>query len=41
LGTRPVDQVLKDLQGEVAEKRIRQVSTESAGLADTGAKYQD
>jgi threonyl-tRNA synthetase len=41
LGARPVAKVLEDLQREVAEKRIRQVSTGTAGLADTGAKYQD
>ncbi|MGE3803326.1 MAG: threonine--tRNA ligase [Gemmataceae bacterium] len=33
LGARPVDEVLELLASEVAEKRIRQVSTASAGLA--------
>jgi threonyl-tRNA synthetase len=41
LGAKPVAKVLEDLQREVAEKRVRQVSTGTAGLADTGAKYQD
>ncbi len=39
LGARPVAEVLELLSREVAEKRIRQVSTATAGLADTGAKY--
>ena len=41
LGAKPVSEVLENLQGEVAEKRIRQVSTGTAGLPDTGAKYED
>ncbi len=39
LGARPVAEVLDLLSREVEEKRIRQVSTATAGLADTGAKY--
>jgi threonyl-tRNA synthetase len=40
-GAKPVAQVIEDLAKEVAEKRIRQVSGGTAGLADSGAKYQD
>jgi threonyl-tRNA synthetase len=39
LGAKPVAEVLALLSREVEEKRIRQVSTATAGLADTGAKY--
>ncbi len=40
-GAKPVAQVIEDLAKEVTEKRIRQVSSGTAGLADSGAKYQD
>jgi len=40
-GAKPLSQVLDDLKHEVAEKRIRQVSSGTARLADGGAKYQD
>jgi threonyl-tRNA synthetase len=40
-GAKPVAQVIEELAKEVAEKRIRQVSSGTAGLADSGAKYQD
>ena len=33
------DEVVAALLGEVAEKRIRQVSSASAGLTDSGAKF--
>ncbi len=39
LGAKPVAEVVELLLREVAEKRIRQVSTASAGLSDTGAKF--
>jgi threonyl-tRNA synthetase len=39
LGAMPVPELLAQLDREVKEKRIRQVSTASAGLADSGAKY--
>lgn len=39
LGARPIAEVIDLLVKEVEEKRIRQVSTASAGLADTGAKF--
>lgn len=39
LGAKPVAEVIDLLVKEVEEKRIRQVSTASAGLADTGAKF--
>jgi threonyl-tRNA synthetase len=38
-GARPVEEVADRLAREVAEKRIRQVSTATAGLADTGARF--
>jgi threonyl-tRNA synthetase len=41
LGTMTVPELLKRLEQEVREKRIRQVSTASAGLADSGAQYSD
>ena len=34
-----VADLLARLEKEVKEKKIRQVSTASAGLADSGAKY--
>jgi threonyl-tRNA synthetase len=39
LGAMPLAQLITRLDAEVKEKRIRQISTASAGLADTGAKY--
>ncbi len=39
LGALPVAELVARLEQEVKEKRIRQVSTASAGLADTGAKF--
>ncbi|HEV3263291.1 MAG TPA: threonine--tRNA ligase [Gemmataceae bacterium] len=39
LGARPLAEVVDLLCREAAERRIRQVSTASAGLADGGAKY--
>jgi threonyl-tRNA synthetase len=39
LGARPVAEVVDMLVREVEEKRIRQVSTASAGLADSSAKF--
>jgi threonyl-tRNA synthetase len=39
LGAMTVAELLARLEAEVRDKRIRQVSTGSAGLADTGAKY--
>jgi threonyl-tRNA synthetase len=39
LGAKPVAEVLELFRREVEERRIRQVSTPSAGLADGGAKY--
>jgi threonyl-tRNA synthetase len=39
LGALPLAQVVERLLAEVREKRIRQVSTASAGLADGGAKF--
>jgi threonyl-tRNA synthetase len=41
LGAMTVAELVKRLTEEVKEKRIRQVSTASAGLADTGAKFAD
>jgi threonyl-tRNA synthetase len=38
-GSRPLADVIADFRREVDEKRIRQVSTASAGLADETAKY--
>jgi len=40
-GALPLAQVIHRLSTEVAEKRIRQVSTGGAGLADRGAKFGD
>src|SRR5206468_1216076 len=39
LGAVPVAEVVARLAAEVAEKRIRQVSTATAGLTEGGAKY--
>jgi threonyl-tRNA synthetase len=39
LGTLPLPELLDRLDTEVKEKRIRQVSTASAGLADSNAKF--
>jgi len=41
LGALPLAEVIARLQAEVADKRIRQVSSGSAGLADRGAKFSD
>jgi threonyl-tRNA synthetase len=41
LGTMSVAQLVQRLTEEVQAKRIRQVSTARAGLADTGAKFAD
>ena len=38
-GALPVAEVVARLEREVKEKRIRQVSTGTAGLADRSAKY--
>ena len=39
LGAMALPELLKRLDQEVKEKRIRQVSTATAGLADSTAKY--
>jgi threonyl-tRNA synthetase len=39
LGAMTVAELRRRLEDEVRDKRIRQVSTASAGLADSGAKY--
>jgi threonyl-tRNA synthetase len=39
LGPMPLAELLARLEREVCEKRIRQVSTATAGLTDTGAKF--
>jgi threonyl-tRNA synthetase len=39
LGSFPLAEVIARLQQEVRERRIRQVSTASAGLTDSGAKF--
>jgi threonyl-tRNA synthetase len=39
LGAKPLAELLAHLDREVQEKRIRQVSTANAGLADSGVKY--
>jgi threonyl-tRNA synthetase len=39
LGAMALDEVIARLQEEVAEKRIRQVNTASAGLTDSSAKF--
>jgi threonyl-tRNA synthetase len=41
LGAMPLAELLARLDREVREKRIRQVSTASAGLSDSGAKYAE
>ncbi|MBY0527947.1 MAG: threonine--tRNA ligase [Gemmataceae bacterium] len=41
LGVMSVAELCKHLEAEVRERRIRQVSTGSAGLTDTGAKYAE
>ncbi len=41
LGAKPVAEVLDMLKAEVEQKKIRQVSTASAGLGDQGAKFAD
>jgi threonyl-tRNA synthetase len=41
LGAVPVAELIKRLNDEVREKRIRQVSTGTAGLTDSGAKFGD
>jgi threonyl-tRNA synthetase len=39
LGAKPIEQVLTMLSREVEEKRIREVSTASAGLGDNTARF--
>ncbi len=39
LGAKPIAQVMEQLIREVEQKTIRQVSSGTAGLGDTGAKY--
>jgi threonyl-tRNA synthetase len=39
LGALPLEEVVRRLSAEVREKRIRQVSTASAGLTDSGARF--
>jgi threonyl-tRNA synthetase len=39
-GAMPVAEVVARLKEEVEKKTIRQVSTASAGLSDSGAKYK-
>jgi threonyl-tRNA synthetase len=41
LGAMALGEFIRRAEEEVREKRIRQVSTGSAGLADTGAKFAD
>jgi threonyl-tRNA synthetase len=41
LGAMPVAELVARLEQEVREKRIRQVSTATAGLDDSGAKFAD
>jgi threonyl-tRNA synthetase len=41
LGAMPVAELAARLEAEVREKRIRQVSTASAGLADNTARYAE
>jgi threonyl-tRNA synthetase len=41
LGPMPVAELAARLEKEVRERRIRQVSTASAGLSDTGAKFSE
>ena len=39
VGSLPIAEVIQRFRQEVQEKRIRNVSTATAGLADSGAKY--
>jgi threonyl-tRNA synthetase len=41
LGALPLDEVIRRLSEEVRQKRIRQVSTASAGLSDSSAKFAE
>ncbi|HXG11265.1 MAG TPA: threonine--tRNA ligase, partial [Gemmataceae bacterium] len=41
LGAMPLSELLARLEAEVRERRIRQVSTATAGLSDRGAKYAE
>src|SRR5207302_702376 len=41
LGAKPTAEVVEMLRREVEQRRIRQVSTATAGLADSGAKYAE
>ena len=41
IGAMPVAEFVARLEAEIADKRIRSVSTASAGLADTGAKFAE
>ena len=41
LGAMPVADLVARLEKEIQEKRIRQVSTASAGLADSGARFAE
>ncbi len=41
LGAMPLAELIKRLGDEVKEKRIRQVSSGTMGLSDTGAKFAD
>ncbi len=41
LGSVPLTEFISRIKEEAGEKRIRQVSTANAGLADTGAKFAD
>src|SRR5947209_5325945 len=41
LGSMPVPELRKRLEQEVAERRIRQVVTGSAGMTEGGAKFED
>jgi hypothetical protein len=41
LGAMALPELIKRLTEEVKERRIRQVSTASAGLTDRGAQFAD
>ncbi len=41
LGAMPVAELIARLEAEVREKRIRQVSTATAGLADNTARFAE